>query len=191
LAIYPEVAIRKLHGVDTLLTSILKRYTLYYDHHSKLNTSDTSSNNQTFASWNVQLYVPPSTEFDSAFHSIIRRFQDSLSTSNTSSNSLEKLNSKNNKSNNNNNKQQKNKGKEQRVWHDGKQKITKAALAELDMSKDKSNTGSANDKDGIREDKRAIAEAKAAYMPEANEKPSSAAFDMAALATDDGSLAYP
>lgn len=171
MAIYPEVAVRKLHGVDTLLTSILKRYTLYYDHHSKLNTSDTSLN-QTSATWNVQLYVPPSKEFDSAFHSIIRRFQDSLSTSNTSSNSLEKLNSKNNKSNNNNNKQQKNKGKEQRVWHDGKQKITKAALAELDMSKDKNDTLPGNvDKDGIREDKRAIAEAKAAYMPEANEKP--------------------
>jgi len=170
LAIYPEVAIRKLHGVDTLLTSILKRYTLYYDHQSKLNTRDTSNNqgNQK-QTWNVQLHVPPSTEFDSAFHSIIRRFQDSLSTANTSSNSLEKLNNKS--KSNNNNKQQKNKGKEQRVWHDGKQKITKAALAELDMSKDKSNTGSANNKDGIREDKRAIAEAKAAYMPEANEKP--------------------
>ena len=165
MAIYPEVAIRKLHGVDTLLTSILKRYTLYYDHHFKLHTtSDTSS-----SSWNKQLYVPPSTEFDSAFHSIIRRFQDSLSTANTSSNSLEKLNSK---SKSNNSKQQKNKGKEQRVWHDGKQKITKAALAELDMSKDKNDTLPGNvDKDGIREDKRAIAEAKAAYMPEANEKP--------------------
>ena len=178
LAVYPEVAIRKLQGVDALLSSLLRRYTLYYDHHSSKQEEQAANNDQSSSSspsnqfsWNKQLYVPPSQEFDTAFHSIVRRFQDQLSAGNASSNSISSLEKRH--TNKANNKQQnKNKGKEQRVWHDGKQKITKAALAELDMSKDKDyDTLASGEKDGIREDARAIAEAKAAYMPEAGEKP--------------------
>ena len=173
LAVYPEVAIRKLHGVDGLLSSLMKRYSLYYDHHCKLQCEcDSQSPQQSSSSWNRQLFVPPSNEFDTAFHSIIRRFQDQLASS-ASSNSISSMDkrttnksSSKQQSNNQNNK----KGKEKRVWHDGKQKITKAALAELDMSKDKDSTDEVGP-DGIREDARAIAEAKAAYMPNANEKP--------------------
>ena len=168
LAVYPEVAVRKLQGVDALLSSLMKRYALYYDHHCK--QQQASNSNKQMQSWNMHLYVPPSTEFDSAFHSILRRFQDSLSVANTSSNSISSLEKRHNKKQQNTN--TKNKGKEQRVWHDGKQKITKAALAELDMSKDKHEGGDGAITGGeIREDKRAIAEAKAAYMPNVGEKP--------------------
>ena len=178
LAVYPEVAIRKLQGVDAILSSLLRRYTLYYDHHSS-NQEQTANNDQSSSSspskqfsWNKQLYVPPPQEFDTAFHSIVRRFQDQLSAGNASSNSISSLEKRHTSNKANNKQQNKNKGKEQRVWHDGKQKITKAALAELDMSKDKDyDTLAGGEKDGIREDARAIAEAKAAYMPEAGEKP--------------------
>ena len=176
LAVYPEVAIRKLQGVDALLSSLLRRYTLYYDHHSSKQeqtaNNDQSSSSSNQFSWNKQLYVPPSQEFDTAFHSILRRFQDQLSAGNASSNSISSLEKRHTNKANNKQQNKNNKGKEQRVWHDGKQKITKAALAELDMSKDKDyDTLASGEKDGIREDARAIAEAKAAYMPEAGEKP--------------------
>jgi len=165
LAVYPEVAIRKLQGVDALLSSLLKRYSLYYDHQRKQKNDQSQNSNQ--QPWNMSLYVPPSEEFDSAFHSIIRRFQDQLSSANTSSTSISSLEKRHN---NKSKVTAKKKGKEKRVWHDGKQKITKAALAELDMSKP-GEEGLEADADGIREDTRAIAEAKAAYMPSAGEKP--------------------
>ena len=135
--------------------------------------------------WNMNFSViPPYDEFDSTFYSIIRKFQDQLTVSNTSSNSISSL-EKNHKNKSNNSKPLPNntnkKGKEKTVWHDGKQKITKAAFAELDMSKEKVDTRTGElGIDGIREDARAIAEAKAAYMPAEGEKP--------AWEEEDGSL---
>jgi hypothetical protein len=35
LASYPEVAMRKLHDVDILLSSLIRRYALYYEHYCK------------------------------------------------------------------------------------------------------------------------------------------------------------
>jgi signal recognition particle GTPase len=100
-----------------------------------------------------------------------------LAAANTSSNSISSLEKRPSSSvvKSNNKQQSQNatkKGKEKTVWHDGKQKITKAAFAELDMSKDKVDTLPGEQGiDGIREDARAITEAKAAYMPTEGEKP--------------------
>jgi signal recognition particle GTPase len=113
----------------------------------------------------MQLFVPPCEEFDSAFHSIIRRFQDQLGANSSSSTEKQRQTNKSKQSTST-----QNKGKEKRVWHDGKQKITKDAMASLDMSKDKDDSASGG-QDGIREDARAIAEAKAAYMPNEGEVP--------------------
>lgn len=180
LAVYPEVALRKLQGVHALLSSLLKRYALYYDHHYKQQHSSNEPPSQpqepNMHLWNTQLFVPPTEDFDTAFHSIVRRFQDQLSAASASSNSISSLD-KQRQNNNNNNKSNKNnsnnkKGKEKRVWHDGEHKVTKAALAELDMSKDKDNAlPGEQEANGVREDTRAIAEAKAAYMPGAGETP--------------------
>lgn len=184
LAIYPEAAIRKLQGVDTLLSMLFRRYAAYHEHYCKQLQDETKENEQC---WNIQFSViPPSDGFDSTFHAIIRKFQDQLSAANTSSNSISSLEKHHkNKSNNNSNKtfptNTNKKGKEKTVWHDGKQKITKAAYAQLDMSKDKDDTLPGDlGADGIREDARAIAEAKAAYMPAVGEKP--------AWEEDDGTL---
>ncbi len=172
LVIYHEVAIRKLQGVDALLSLLFRRYAQYHEHYCKqYQFHETKQNEQ---NWNRDFsIIPPYDEFDSTFHSIIRKFQDQLTAENTSSiSSLEK----NHKSKSNNNRPLPNnsnkKGKEKTVWHDGKQKITKAAFAELDMSKEKVDTRTGElGIDGIREDERAIAEAKAAYMPAEGEKP--------------------
>ena len=162
LATYPEVAIRKLSGLDALLTSLLKRYTLFFEHHFNQNQS---------YKYNSQLFVPPSEEFDTAFISILRRFQDQLASTpaSTSSSSLDKKHTKQKQQTQQSSKKG---GKKATQWHDGNHKITKAALNDLDMSKDKDNESSAAAGDGvIREDARAIAEAKAAYMPEQDEVP--------------------
>jgi len=165
LATYPEVAIRKLSGLDALLGSLLKRYALFFEHHFSQEESSSSKHN-------LSLFVPPSEEFDTAFSSILRRFQDQLSSipTSTSTSSLDKKHVKQHKQQTT--QSTKKGGKKGTQWHDGNQKITKAALAELDMSKDKDNESSAAAGDGnIREDARAIAEAKAAYMPDKDEVP--------------------
>ena len=169
LALYPDVALRKLQGVDAMLSSVLRRYALFYDHHS----TQIQQEPQNEQCWNMQLFVPPKEEFDSAFQSILRRFQETLSSNNASSSSISSLEKRNKKSNKQSQQQQQNnakKGKEKTVWHDGKGKLTKAALAELDMSKDvdKDNTVAAGE---IREDARAIAEARVTYLPSEGEKP--------------------
>lgn len=154
VAVYPEVASRKLlQGVNSLLSSMMKRYALFYEHHKQQKKDE----------WNMNLYIPPSNSFDSAFHSILRRFLDELATNaNNSLTSTEKRQKQKQSTTK--------KGKEKTVWHDGKGKVTKEALSQLDMSKDKDNTvlGASG---GIREDKRAIAEAKAAYLPAEGEIP--------------------
>ena len=62
-------------------------------------------------------------------------------------------------------------GKEERVWHDGKGKMTKAALKTLDRSKGL-GAGEVNGIDSaIAEDSAALAEARAAYLPSASEAP--------------------
>ena len=177
LAIYSEVAIRKLQGVDALLSMLSRRYGAYHEHYCKQFQDETKENEQY---WNRKFSViPPSDGFDSTFHAIIRKFQDQLSAASTSSNSIASLEKHHKTKSNNNSNSNKTlptntnkKGKEKTVWHDGKQKITKAAYAELDMSKDKNDTLPGDlGVDGIREDTRAIAEAKAAYMPAEGEKP--------------------
>lgn len=185
LASYPEVAMRKLHDVDILLSSLIRRYALYYEHYCKSQVVQEEEGNLTWRD-NIQLTIPPMEEFDIAFQSILRKFQDQLSTninctSSTSISSLEKRcqqttttnnNNNNNKNNNANKSTSKKGGKQKTVWHDGKQKMTKAAAAELDMSKDKDtflNGGGSGDE--IREDVRAIAEAKMAYLPTKDERP--------------------
>ncbi|KAL7498003.1 hypothetical protein ACHAWT_008511 [Skeletonema menzelii] len=166
LATYPEVATRKLSGLNALLASLLARYTLFFEHHFNQEASISDK-------YNISLFVPPSEEFDTAFNSILRRFQDQLSSipTSTSTSSLDKKHAKQHKQQQTAQSTKKG-GKKATQWHDGNQKITKAALEELDMSKDKDNESSAAAGDGIiREDARAIAEAKAAYMPEKDEVP--------------------
>ncbi len=179
LAVYPEVALRKIQGVETLLASMLRRYSMYYEHYRKTLIAGGDD-----SSWNLQLAIPPQEDFDSAFYSILRRFQEQLSSANKSSTSISSLEKhKNNHSNSKKSNKQSSastkKGKEKTVWYDGKGKVTKEALEELDMSKDKS-TDILPGGSEIREDARAIAEARAAYLPTDGERP--------AWEEEDGSL---
>ncbi len=185
LATYPEVATRKLSRLDPLLTSLLTRYALFFDHHCKQLKQQQQKEGDSSAVWqgkyNKQLFIPPSNEFDTAFTSILRRFQEQLSSSSSATpNIVSSDNKKHKKHPQSTNtattttaNTSKKGGKQATTWHDGNQKVTKAALAELDMSKDKDNNNNSDENnDGIiREDARAIAEAKAAYMPSNDEVP--------------------
>ncbi len=186
LATYPEVATRKLSRLDPLLTSLLTRYALFFDHHCNQLKQQQQKEGDSSAVWqgkyNKQLFIPPSNEFDTAFTSILRRFQEQLSSSSSATpNIVSSDNKKHKKHPQSTNtttatttNTSKKGGKQATTWYDGNQKVTKAALAELDMSKDKDNNNNNSDEnnDGIiREDARAIAEAKAAYMPSNDEVP--------------------
>jgi signal recognition particle GTPase len=160
LVLYPDVALRKMSGVDALLSSLMKRYALFYDHHMQ------DQNELGLGSLNLQLYIPPRTEFDNAYETILRRFQDQLSNNPHNKQLTHKPNSQKGSSNN-----LKKKGKEKTVWHDGKGKVTKEALASLDMSKDAQDPSTTLGPGEIREDSRAIAEARVTYMPSNDEKP--------------------
>jgi len=162
LAVYPEVASRKLqqHCVDSLLLNAMKRYAVFYEHHKQGRTHAGSQ-------WNTHLLVPPQDEFDSAFQSILREFQEEVSSMTASNNSLASMERKQKQKHQSTSASNK-RGKEKTVWHDGKGKITKEALDQLDMSKDKDSSAPSGE---IRQDLRAIAEAKIAYLPTEGERP--------------------
>ncbi|KAL7520070.1 hypothetical protein ACHAWX_004819 [Stephanocyclus meneghinianus] len=171
LALYPDMALRRVQGVDALLSSIMKKYHLFYDHHCQQYKTD-HNNHHYMGCSNLQLFIPPKDEFDDVYYSILRRFQDQLSsnTSNTITDKRQSQKSKHSQSGSSTN--TKKKGKENTVWHDGKGKVTKAALAELDMSKDAPDpTASILAPGEIRDDSRAVAEARATYLPSQGEKP--------------------
>ena len=164
LVLYPDVALRKMTGVDSLLSSVLKRYALFYDHYKR---KQSQSKENDISCFNLQLYVPPKDEFDTAYQSILRRFQEQLSTAPSNQQSSRGSKPKQGGSSNN----LKKKGKEKTVWHDGKGKVTKETLASLDMSKDAQDPSTSLGPGEIREDSRAIAEARATYLPSQDERP--------------------
>eukprot|EP00957_Ditylum_brightwellii_P145604 11086370-Ditylum_brightwellii.AAC.1 len=58
------------------------------------------------------------------------------------------------------------KGKEKTVWHDGKGKATKSALANLDKSKEQDKSSALDSIDAaVADDSNVLAEAWAAYLP--------------------------
>uniref|UniRef100_A0A7S4SSQ4 SRP54-type proteins GTP-binding domain-containing protein n=1 Tax=Ditylum brightwellii TaxID=49249 RepID=A0A7S4SSQ4_9STRA len=64
------------------------------------------------------------------------------------------------------------KGKEKTVWHDGKGKVTKSALANLDRSKEQDKSSALDSIDAaVADDSNALAEARAAYLPASGETP--------------------
>ena len=168
LALYPDVALRKLQGVDALLSSVMKRYSLFYEHHCQQSKQNEQQHQSDLNCCNLQLYVPPKQEFDTAYQSILRRFQDQLSFNAPID---KRQNNKSKSSQHGSSNSLKKKGKEKTVWHDGKGKVTKAALSELDMSKDAQDPATTLGPGEIREDVRAIAEARATYLPSQGEKP--------------------
>jgi len=77
-------------------------------------------------------------------------------------------------------------GKEKTVWHDGNGKVTRAALANLDKSKEVATLNADGTTSLGMEDDRAVAEARAAYLPSEGEVPAWEEEETFALRDDDG-----
>ena len=165
VAIYKEVlavyGLRRMQFVKFLLSSCVKEFALFYD---VCRDSNNDCNHAAF----LPLPASKTEQFDSTFQALLKISEKTHIA--TSTGSLSSMSDKNLASVNNGNTTQtaittKGKPKKQTVWH-GKGKITQQAMNALDRSKDKINS---DDKDA---DVRALMEARATYLPSADEIPS-------------------
>jgi signal recognition particle GTPase len=140
VAICPDITQQEFPWIRSLVEASLLEYQLFSDSQQQENSSAPANNAQDL--------------FDKTFQALMQHHKKNASNISKSSSS----NSVSKQSTTISTKTSSGKGKEKRNWHDGKAKVTKEAMAELDRSK---KTGE-SDRDGT---DRALAEARAAYLP--------------------------
>jgi signal recognition particle receptor subunit alpha len=140
VAIYPDIKQQGFPWIRSLVESSLQEYQIFADSQQLENSSAPANDAEDL--------------FDKTFQALMQHHKKNASniSKSTSSNSVNKQSTITSPKTNSG------KGKEKRNWHDGKAKVTKEAMAELDRSKE---TGE-SDQDGT---DRALAEARAAYLP--------------------------
>lgn len=147
VAVYPDL--RKDHPwMTVLLQSALSEFKVFW-------SAAQQGNPPSFSPQPID-----TTLFDTTFQLLMKKYKNSDTTissggtllANTSKSSTSSSVSKLGKSKG---------GKEKRQWHDGKAKVTKEAMAELDYSK----SGGGDDNNDSNDEDRALAEARAAYLP--------------------------
>lgn len=164
LVFYPKVMLDN-HGNDMnwtkiLLSKALKEFALFYEYESKDEDDEILSGGIHDLDCNQRL-------FDKTFNTIYKHAEsigrdERTSNSTNESRDQEALApSRDQVSASTQSKKKKKKGKEDRVWHDGTQKITAKSMAALDRSKSK-------DSQSIDV---ALAEARATYLPSDGETP--------------------
>jgi len=150
LAIYPDLRNEDFPWMRSLLTASLQEYQVFAQASAAADIGDQELNIAAAVTLENQAL------FDKTFQIIFQqhRKESTVITTNfktPNSNSTSSVN----KSNQNNNKG----GKEKRQWHDGKAKVTKKAMEELDKSK------AATEEDVVKSEEQALVEARAAYLP--------------------------
>ena len=175
VALYPDILFEGPRAymkgwIQTLLRRTLDEYNLY----EQAVTSGTAAQDEmTLENLSTLPRRPDPKAFDKTFQALLEQSQKEKTNmaANQNNNAAAGDNHNNASTNNNNNKTEKagKKGKEKRNWHDGKAKVTKEAMAQLDFSKADSNTNNAASS-GLSMDpsEAAIAEARAAYLPNYN-----------------------
>jgi signal recognition particle receptor subunit alpha len=145
VALSPDIRQEGMSWIRSLLLATIQEYQLFLEMQQQ---------NQENQENNVLLPLENSL-FDNTFQVLFKQHKSGKVTATAS-------NANTNNANNNNNKQSKssNKGKEKRQWHDGKAKVTKEAMAELDRSKAAGGDNIVGDDNEL-----ALAEARAAYLP--------------------------
>ena len=172
VALYPDIFFdgprAYLKGwIHTLLQRSLDEYELYETAMTTTTTPEKNNNNHKEAR-------PDPKAFDNVFLALLeqskreKKKSDLSLSSNKVNNGSSALDTgtagADTDSNNANNKPKK--GKEKRHWHDGKAKVTKDAMAALDFSKEDSNTNNSDNNNlSMDPSEQAIAEARAAYLP--------------------------
>jgi signal recognition particle receptor subunit alpha len=164
IAVYPDIA--SFPWIRNLVEATLDEYQVFRQSQQKLQQTQRllkdQENNSSAAN-----NAPPKQDhlFNKTFQVLFKQHKSmgGAGAGNTSSNSLNTP-SKGGGINKQTPSKGGNKGKEKRHWHDGKAKVTKEAMAELDRSKkadgDEEDGTTVEDNDAV-----ALAEARAAYLP--------------------------
>lgn len=167
LALYPDIRRGDENlWIGPLLKATLQEFQVFWSiQQNQQEQQELLNNNDTTTACANSQFIRPmdTTPFDGTFQVLFKQYKDSTTgvASTTTSTTTKVSNKAKSKG--------KNSGKEKRHWHDGKAKVTKEAMDELDFSKN--NNASSDDNDGddnaqpIDKDAIALAEARAAYLP--------------------------
>jgi signal recognition particle GTPase len=158
LAIYPDLRHEDFPWIRTLLMASLQEYQVFAQA-SAAAAVDAGVRDQQELSIAAAATSENQALFGKTFQILFQQHRKEsknnygpAATTTTAANSND---NKNNHNHNNNNKG----GKEKRQWHDGKAKVTKKAMEELDKSK------ATTEEDLVKNEEQALAEARAAYLP--------------------------
>jgi signal recognition particle receptor subunit alpha len=158
LAAYPDIRHEDVPWIRTLLLTSLQEYQLFSNASAAAAVASSGSDKENISSSSglesILAAVTPDNQalFDKTFQLLYRKHR---STSGPSSSAPTKATSKSNSLAT----IAKVGGKEKRQWHDGKAKVTKEAMAELDRSR------ASSELDMMKSEEQALAEARAAYLP--------------------------
>ena len=152
VALYPDIASQEFPWIRPLLAATLNEYQLFLE--SQNSSSSSSANEETGSSSTIFVKAADNEElFQPTFQALLQTYKKQKQSSAPSSQKQQQQNAPSNKT-------QKAGGKEKRQWHDGKGKVTKETMAALDRSSKPDDAV-----DDTTSDERALAEARAAYLP--------------------------
>lgn len=162
MAVYPDLRHEDVPWIRNLLSSMLAEYQVFLSVASASGEEE-EEDKENDANTAKQLFKACSPEnqelFDKTFQVLFQKYRSAMPSSSSSSHNHNITAPKNAAKPTSSNTASNSKGKEKRQWHDGKAKVTKEAMAELDRSK-------AVTKDDIQKSEDdALAEARAAYLP--------------------------
>jgi signal recognition particle GTPase len=170
VAIYPDLR----HEVDfpwisLLLKSMLNEYQLFIQASS--DKENASSLNTKYDKYMKASSLENQSLFSKTFQILFQQHRNNATgvVKSSSTNAIKSNTTKTNTS-----------GKEKRLWHDGKAKVTKEAMAELDRSK------AVTDDEIQQSELQALAEARAAYLPTDTDLQDFHIEDTTTLIDDDG-----
>jgi signal recognition particle receptor subunit alpha len=153
VALYPDIS-QEFPWIRPLVTATLQEYQLFIDSQTAGKEIDDNHSHLVQAAAKEELFQP-------TFQALLQthKKQSSALKASTSNNAVNKQT--NTTTNKPSNTTSSSKGKEKRQWHDGKGKVTKETMAALDRSKQPNGDGGGPEDDT----ERALAEARAAYLP--------------------------
>lgn len=160
MAVYPDLRHEDVPWIRNLLSSMLAEYQVFLSVASASGEEEDKENDANTAKQLFKACSPENQElFDKTFQVLFQKYRSAMPSSSSSSHNHNITAPKNAAKPTSSNTASNSKGKEKRQWHDGKAKVTKEAMAELDRSK-------AVTKDDIQKSEDdALAEARAAYLP--------------------------
>ena len=162
VAIYPDLRHDDFPWIRTLLATTLQEYQLFVQASSASTTSSSSSASSLNPKHDNYRNASSSQNqalFDKTFQVLFQQHRTTTATATTTTTTKHSSSNKNTNNANTKTGTGGGGGKEKRLWHDGKAKVTKEAMAELDRSK------AVTEQDIMQSERQALAEARAAYLP--------------------------